>query len=131
MSCQVKLTAALNDIPAIKRHLFPTDDSRGYFFLCLSCKNWFFAVVFHCFLGGDSWLQQCHVSVCPTGELIALANGKRLIVLSAKWDSTSGLSQFQISYAGMPDENDVIKAVICLPIVGQSQSSHVSFYGLG
>lgn len=100
------------------------------FFFVYLAKTDFFAVVFHCFLGGDSWLQQCHVSVCPTGELIALANGKRLIVLSAKWDSTSGLSQFQISYAGMPDENDVIKAVICLPIVGQSQSSHVSFYGL-
>lgn len=78
------------------------------------------------FLGGENWLHQCQISVCPTGEVIALANGKRLVILSAKWDSTRGLSQFQISYAGVPDEDDVIKAVLCLPIVGQSQNSHVS-----
>lgn len=66
--------------------------------------------------------------MCPTGELIALANGKRLAVLSAKWDSGSGLSQFQMAYAGVPEEEDVIRAVLCLPIVGQSQSSHVSLF---
>lgn len=78
------------------------------------------------FIGGESWLQQCCVSVCPTGDLIALANGKRLVILSAKWDSSSGENTFQISYAGTPEESDVIKAVLCLPLIGQSQISHVS-----
>lgn len=71
-------------------------------------------------------MQQCNISMCPTGELIALVHGRRLVVLSAKWDSSNSLAHFQVTYTGTPEENDVIKAVLCLPITGQSQSSHVS-----
>lgn len=78
------------------------------------------------FVGSDAWLQQCHVSVCPTGDLIVFGRERRLVVLTAKWDSSTGLNQFYTTYAGTLEENDIIKAVLCLPIVGQSQSSHVS-----
>lgn len=47
------------------------------------------------------------------------------MILAAKWDSSSGCNQFEIVFAGVPEENDPISAVLCLPIVGQSQSSHV------
>ncbi|CAH0555656.1 unnamed protein product [Brassicogethes aeneus] len=103
MSCQIRVTANIHDITAIRRCLFPTDDNRG----------------------GDSWLQNCEISASPTGDIIAIAQERRLVVLTSKWDSSLSLSQFQISYSGSAHEYDKIKAVICLPIVGQSQSSHV------
>lgn len=81
---------------------------------------------FYTNVGGDDWLQNCQISVCPSGELIALAHAKQLVVLSAKWNGTSGLNQFHITYTGMPNETDVIKAVLCVPIVEQSKNSHVS-----
>ena len=61
----------------------------------------------------------------PTGDIIAIANERRLVILTAKWDTTSSISQFQISYSGSIHESDNIRAVACVPIVGQSKSSHV------
>lgn len=121
MSCQIKHTANILDVASIRRYLFPTDDARGapniiYTLTCTECL----------FAGSDNWLQQCHISACPTGELIALAREKRLLIVSAKWDLSSESNQYQISFSGIPDQNDVIKAVACLPVVGQTQSSHVS-----
>lgn len=83
---------------------------------------------FHClplFVGSESWLQTCEISVCPTGDVIALARQTRLIVLSSKWDSNLSSTQYQISFSSIPHENDVITAVLCLPIVGQTQNSDV------
>lgn len=122
MSCQIKQTANILDVATIRRYLFPTDDARGALQTnyTLTCTEWLFT-------GSDNWLQQCHISACPTGELITLAREKRLVIVSAKWDLSSESNQYQISFSGVPDQNDVIKAVACLPVVGQTQSSHVSF----
>ena len=32
-----------------------------------------------------SWLQECEVSVSPTGELIAVAKGERLVLMARKY----------------------------------------------
>ncbi|EFA10326.1 rab3 GTPase-activating protein non-catalytic subunit [Tribolium castaneum] len=103
MSCQINVTANIADVPAIRRCLFPTDDSRG----------------------SDSWLQLCELSVSPTGDVIALANDRRLVILTSKWDTSSSLSQFQITYSGSVHESDNIKSVICVPVVSQTKSSHI------
>ncbi|KAJ8932772.1 hypothetical protein NQ314_014475 [Rhamnusium bicolor] len=103
MSCQIRLTANIEDITAIRRCLFPTDDQRG----------------------SDSWLQLCEISASPTGDIIAIANERKIVVLTSKWDTQSSLSQFQITHFGSIHEYDKVKAILCLPIVGQSQNSHI------
>ncbi|KAL3269925.1 hypothetical protein HHI36_008982 [Cryptolaemus montrouzieri] len=103
MSCQIRLVANISDIETIRRCLFPTDDKRGT----------------------ESWLQQCHISVSPTGDLIALAKDRRLVVLTSKWNSTTSCSQFQITFSGQAHDVDNIRTVLCLPIIGHTKSSHV------
>ncbi|KAK4875899.1 hypothetical protein RN001_012321 [Aquatica leii] len=103
MSCQIKLTGNIADIPTIRRCLFPTDDVRG----------------------SDSWLQLCKVSVSPTADTIAIANEKRIVVLTAKWDSINSLSRYDILFSGCIDNDDPIRAVLCLPVVVQTHSSQV------
>ncbi|XP_018563175.1 rab3 GTPase-activating protein regulatory subunit [Anoplophora glabripennis] len=103
MSCHIRLTANIQGISDIRRCLFPTDDQRGT----------------------DSWLQLCEISVSPIGDLIVIANERKIVVLSSKWDSQSSMNQFQISFSGSIHEYDKVKAVLCLPIIGQSQNSHV------
>lgn len=80
----------------------------------------------HCeIVGTDFWLHLCKISASPTGDIIALANERRLVVVSAKWDSSTSLSTFQPIYTDSIHEYDKVKAVLCLPIVGESHSSHV------
>ena len=33
----------------------------------------------------SSWLQECHMSLSPSGDLIAVANVDRIVFLSRKW----------------------------------------------
>ncbi|XP_017784588.1 PREDICTED: rab3 GTPase-activating protein regulatory subunit [Nicrophorus vespilloides] len=104
MSCQIKLTANIADVPAVRRHLFPTDDNRG----------------------SESWLQSCHISMSPTGDVLALAHNTRLAVLTGKWDSSTSCNQFHTSQeSSFASTEEPIKSVLCLPIVIQSQSSQV------
>ncbi|KAK9880061.1 hypothetical protein WA026_008575 [Henosepilachna vigintioctopunctata] len=103
MSCQIRLVANIVDTEAIRRCLFPTDDKRG----------------------SDSWLQQCHISVSPVGDLIVLGKERRLVILTSRLDS-DGESQFHITFSGIIHDVDNIKAVLCLPIVGETKSSHVT-----
>ncbi|KAJ8942197.1 hypothetical protein NQ318_021084 [Aromia moschata] len=103
MSCQIRLTANIQDVATIRRCLFPTDDQRG----------------------SDSWLQLCEISASPTGDIIVIANERKIVVLSSKWDPRSSLSEFIITYSGSIHEYDKVKSVLCLPIVGQSHSTHV------
>ncbi|ERL83997.1 rab3 GTPase-activating protein regulatory subunit-like [Dendroctonus ponderosae] len=103
MSCEIRVTATIQDIPSIRRCLFPTDDHRGT----------------------ESWLQTCHIAASPTGDVLAIANERRLVILSSKWDSTLSRSLFQINFADSIHDYDKVKAALCLPIVGESHSSHV------
>ncbi|KAG5866224.1 hypothetical protein JTB14_033440 [Gonioctena quinquepunctata] len=103
MSCQVHLTAHIQETDAIRRCLFPTEDQRGT----------------------DSWLQQCKVSPSPTGDLIVLANERKIVVLTSKWYSEPSLSYFHITYSGSIHEYDKVKALVCLPIVGVNGSTHI------
>ncbi|XP_044732271.1 rab3 GTPase-activating protein regulatory subunit [Chrysoperla carnea] len=103
MSCQVKGIAQLTDIDAIRRCLFPTDDLRG----------------------GEFWLQNSLIAISPTGELIIFAREKKLVILSAKWDSSSNKNNFHVSFNGSLDNNDFITAVACVPIATNGKNSEV------
>lgn len=103
MSCQIKQIGNLESISTIRRCLFPTDDDRG----------------------SDSWLQTCKVSAAPTGDTIVIAYDRRLVILTAKWDNVKSISTFVILFSGCVDNDDPITAVLCLPVVIESQSSQV------
>lgn len=104
MSCQIKISATIVDVPGVRRCLFPWDDNRG----------------------SENWLHNCLISVSPTGEIVTLANNDRIVVLSAKWDSNAVLSNYHISFSGtLEGTTDPITAVLCLPIASQNQSSQV------
>ncbi|KAF7280405.1 hypothetical protein GWI33_006097 [Rhynchophorus ferrugineus] len=103
MSCEIRLTSYIQYVPEVRRYLFPTDDDRG----------------------GDLWLQKCKISISPTADLIVLANERRVVYLTSKWDSTQSMSIFQMSFSNSLHECDKIKAVLCLPVVGLSHSSRV------
>ncbi|KAJ8913603.1 hypothetical protein NQ315_013425 [Exocentrus adspersus] len=103
MSCHIRLSANIQDIVSIRRSLFPTDDQRGT----------------------ESWLQLCEISASPTGDLIVIANERKIVILTSKWDVQTSIYQFQVSYSGSVHEYDKVKAVLCLPIVGQSQNSYI------
>ncbi|KAK5645471.1 hypothetical protein RI129_006771 [Pyrocoelia pectoralis] len=103
MSCQIKQIGTIENISTIRRCLFPTDDERG----------------------SDNWLQVCQVAASPTADIIAIAHDKRLVILTAKWDTLKSISTFDILFSGCIDNEDSITAVLCLPVVIQSQSSQV------
>ncbi|XP_030750579.1 rab3 GTPase-activating protein regulatory subunit [Sitophilus oryzae] len=103
MSCEIRLTASIQNISEVRRYLFPTDDERGT----------------------DYWLQKCNTSVSPTGDVIVIANEHRLVLLTSKWDTLKSLSTFQIIFSESIHESEKIRTVLCLPIVGLSHSSRV------
>lgn len=79
------------------------------------------------FAGTDSWLQLCELAVSPTGDIIAIGNERRLVILAAKWDNSSSQSQFQIVSSGTIHESDSIRGIAILPIVSQAKSSRVCY----
>ena len=51
-----------------------------------------------------SWLQDCCVSLSPTGELVALARESQLIVLEQRWDG-SQKGEVQMKYTEVVNAN--------------------------
>ncbi|XP_060527509.1 rab3 GTPase-activating protein non-catalytic subunit isoform X2 [Cylas formicarius] len=103
MTCEVHVTAKIQDTESIKRYLFPTDNNGG----------------------GEEWLQTSKLSISPAGDLIAIGNDRRLIVLTSKWDSEADISQFYVTFSKIVHEYDNIKAILCTPVVGIKDSTHV------
>nr|CAH7750373.1 unnamed protein product [Callosobruchus chinensis] len=103
MSCQIRLSGNIQDVSEIRRILFPTDDQRG----------------------SDSWLQLCEVSVSPTGDLIVIANERKIVVLSAKWNSQLSANDYVLTHSSTVHNYDKVKAILCLPVLGENQHSHV------
>nr|XP_023024436.1 rab3 GTPase-activating protein regulatory subunit [Leptinotarsa decemlineata] len=102
MSCEVRLIAHIKEIDEIRRCLFPTDDQRGT----------------------DSWLQLCKISLSPIGDVIAIANERKIVILTSKWDSESSLDYFHITYSGSIHEYDKVKALVCIPIIDHKDKTH-------
>ncbi|CAH1154252.1 unnamed protein product [Phaedon cochleariae] len=96
MNLNIRLTAYIQEIDAIRRCLFPTDDHRG----------------------SDNWLHHCKIAVSPIADLLVLANERKVVVLTSKWNAHSSLNQFEITHSGPIHDYDKVKAVLCLPIIG-------------
>ncbi|XP_044754871.1 rab3 GTPase-activating protein non-catalytic subunit [Coccinella septempunctata] len=104
MSCQINLLGNIPDIDEIRNFLFHDDEKDT---------------------GTESWLQKCLLSVSPSGDIIVFCKGRKLVIVTSKWDSSSSSSIFQITHSGTIHEVDNITSVLCLPIVGQSKSSNI------
>lgn len=77
------------------------------------------------FLGSDNWVQLCEISVSPVGDLIAIANERKIVILSSIWDSTSSINQFEVTHSGSIHDYDKVKAVLSLPVVESNGSNIV------
>lgn len=74
-------------------------------------------------LGSDNWLQLCEISVSPVGDLIVIANGRKIVSLSSKWNNP--INEFEITHSGTIHDYDEVKAVLALPIVEENQNSNI------
>lgn len=105
MSCQINLLGNIAGVREIKKFLFLPDFEEDP--------------------GNNSWLQKCILSVSPIGDIIVIGRGKKMVILTSKWDSNSSSSIFQQTFSGTVHESDNIKSVLCVPIVTQSKSSNI------
>lgn len=70
------------------------------------------------------WLALCRISASPTGDVIAFSYRANVAIATSKWESsTNSLLFSQASHERDLIPGDDITSVLCLPIVGQSQSS--------
>ncbi|XP_018329568.1 rab3 GTPase-activating protein regulatory subunit [Agrilus planipennis] len=103
MTCQINLGAVITDVTSIKNNLFFPNNDKG---------------------GDLNWLQKCEISASPVGDILVMGYEKQLLVLAADWNSNTNLLNYRIvSCETLADE--LITAVLCLPVVTQNQSSHV------
>lgn len=75
-----------------------------------------------------SWLAECIVAASPTSDLMALAYRNRLVILSCRWESSTeegNKMKLIITWSGKVGYSavDEISAVLCLPLLSQTQTS--------
>ncbi|XP_055855736.1 rab3 GTPase-activating protein non-catalytic subunit [Episyrphus balteatus] len=98
MACEVKTFASIKDFHKVQEFFGLTHD--------------------------ESWLNAVQYAISPTSELIALALGEKLALLSSQWDNKSQLATFAPSWSGeIVNQNEIITSVICLPMYGKNVSS--------
>ncbi|XP_061394474.1 rab3 GTPase-activating protein non-catalytic subunit [Musca vetustissima] len=72
----------------------------------------------------DNWLSGINYSISPAGEMIAMALGEKLALLSSCWDSKLQTSTYTLSWCGeLEDPNQIVTSVLCLPMFGKTVSS--------
>ena len=69
-------------------------------------------------------MKGINYAMSPTGELIAMAQGEKLALLSANWDIKGSGYSYSLCWCGeLDDPNSIITQVSCLPIYGSNVSS--------
>lgn len=72
----------------------------------------------------ENWLNAVQYAISPTSELIALALGEKLALLSSQWNNKSQQATFAPSWSGeIVSSNEIITSLICLPMYGRNVSS--------
>ncbi|XP_047119989.1 rab3 GTPase-activating protein non-catalytic subunit [Schistocerca piceifrons] len=127
MSCQIKTFSYFADIDNVKRFLFPNfledewdwpEDDVNDNAVVNNDKE-------------SAWLQECHVSLSPFGDVLAIARKSTLVILMSKWDTQEQgevKMKFHVVWHGNPckEEDEEITAVLCLPVIAPGKSSHVA-----
>uniref|UniRef100_A0A1B0G281 Rab3 GTPase-activating protein regulatory subunit n=1 Tax=Glossina morsitans morsitans TaxID=37546 RepID=A0A1B0G281_GLOMM len=72
----------------------------------------------------DNWLNAVNCSISPLGELVALAQGEKIALLSSCWNDKSPTVTYTLVWCGeLDDPNEIITSVLCLPMLGSNVSS--------
>uniref|UniRef100_A0A0V0G5R9 Putative rab3 gtpase-activating protein non-catalytic subunit n=1 Tax=Triatoma dimidiata TaxID=72491 RepID=A0A0V0G5R9_TRIDM len=123
MTCQFRSFGSIVDVENIKKLLFKNDIfvSEGV------DDSWNWSVE-DSSPPKENWLEECHLSLSPTSELLVLAKDRNLAILNAKWDSeeeNEAKIKYILSWNGDPTEelNEKITSVLCLPVAGQGKLS--------
>lgn len=127
MSCQYKNLASILDIEYLKKCLFLVNKDTS-----VPSDPWDWSVQEDDsekpVIGpGTSWLEECCVSLSPTGELLVITHKQCMVILTSKWDSQeeSGVkTKYCVTWYGDPSQepNETITAALCLPLAASPTS---------
>lgn len=144
MSCQLSIFAHFQDIATVREYLFPsfkeeTPQKGGNNGSDVWTEDWGWnedeQMEEDDSESGEStgderkhnWLQDCLTSISPANDLMAVAYGDKLVLLSQKWDpgDTDVETKFSIKFkeSVKQDEGEIITAVLCLPLASQKRST--------
>ncbi|XP_054260822.1 rab3 GTPase-activating protein non-catalytic subunit isoform X2 [Macrosteles quadrilineatus] len=139
MSCQMNSFGAIVDLEGVKKCLYVGGLTTGNLSLSGNTQEskeakhedaWNWSVedsdkpVTH-----PNWLEECKISLSPSGEIMALTHQQNLVILMAKWDSSeesTSKTKYHMLWHGDPcqEHNEVITSVCVLPLAPpQSQKS--------
>ena len=69
----------------------------------------------------ENWLNSINYAISPTGEVIALALGEKLALLSSCWNTKVQLSEYTLSWCGeLENPNQIVTSILCLPMYGSN-----------
>ncbi|XP_038077511.1 rab3 GTPase-activating protein non-catalytic subunit-like isoform X2 [Patiria miniata] len=76
----------------------------------------------------EAWLQECSMSLSPTGDLMVLAFEEKVVFLQQKWDprDEDGIDyRYHVIYKGAlnQDDGECVTSVLCIPLASQKRSS--------
>ncbi|KAF6207523.1 hypothetical protein GE061_015969 [Apolygus lucorum] len=123
MSSQFKLFASIIDVDRVKSCLFTGDCSSSEVAEGEDSWNWTVDEP-----APDDWLEESHVSLSPSSELLVFARERNLVILNGKWDSdnnSEGKINYHIAWNGDVTQEyaERITTVLCLPLAGQGKLS--------
>ncbi|XP_060821986.1 rab3 GTPase-activating protein non-catalytic subunit isoform X1 [Bombus pascuorum] len=110
MSCQIKGIANLTNTSNIKELLFGDSTRR------------------HDIPQDELPLQDCFISLSSTGDVLAMANNTKMIILISRWDSLEpdeAKNKFHMIWYGevAKKDNEWITSIICLPLLSLGKAS--------
>lgn len=70
----------------------------------------------------ENWLNSVFYSLSPTGELLVIAHGSKLVLLTSRWNNDQTTYTYTLKVE-LENPNDIITSLTCLPIVGNIQVS--------
>uniref|UniRef100_A0A146KRM5 Rab3 GTPase-activating protein non-catalytic subunit n=2 Tax=Lygus hesperus TaxID=30085 RepID=A0A146KRM5_LYGHE len=123
MSCQFKLFASIVDVDKVKSCLFTGECTSSEVAEGEDSWNWTVDEPV-----SEDWLEECHVSLSPSSELLVFARERNLVILNGKWDSDKNSEDkinYHIAWNGDVTKEYVerITSVLCLPLAGQGKLS--------
>lgn len=140
MSCQLGTIANIQDVPLIKKYLFPEQNQDEKKFAEPMDddwnEEWSWEVEDEKGSNNDlesstskcsiSWLQDICMSLSPTGGLMVFACGERIVYLAQKWNTRQEDAQakYSVVHEGNPihQPGETITSVLCLPLASQKRS---------
>ncbi|XP_037084736.1 rab3 GTPase-activating protein non-catalytic subunit-like [Pollicipes pollicipes] len=71
---------------------------------------------------GPDWLKSACVAISPLGDMLAVASGHHVVLLSGQWDSDADQWRFAVS-AWLEVQQADVTCLLCLPLASHRRSS--------